>query len=566
MTMRPAAAAAAADTSRQLKRPNILLMVVEDLGPRIGAYGDTLAHTPNIDKLAHEGVMFTQAFTAAGVCSPSRAALIMGLHPETFGAQHMRVSSFGEIRIPPGNAALSVGIPYEAVPPAYAKAFPELLRAAGYETLNKGKTDYQIGNPFSIWDISGDDVSLDDWSGEKPFFLMMSDNNTHESRLFRPETTLYTPRIVDRVAGYMGRFKDGFPFSDPLDVTVPGYLPDTPRVRRDLARQYDNIRLLDNWVGTVISDLARRSLLDSTVIIFTTDHGDGFPRAKRTVYDSGLHVPFIVRFPKGQAAGTVRHDLISFVDLAPSLLSLGRAPLPSYLQGRDVLTSDRGLARTHIFAARGRIDEYPDRVRAVRDSRYKYVRNEIPGRPQLAPVSYRENTLIMQSLRDEHSAGRLRPAFSAYFSKDRPLEELYDIYTDPHETNNLADHPQFGHVKTRLARALQDHRQQTGDLAPLSETEMVLDHMWPKGEQPKTLAPLVRINDAKKGKREITVSSLTGGASIGYRFCEAQGCDDDARYHLYTQPVIVPPHAVTIESKAIRYGFAESGVVVRSLE
>ncbi|MCG8442854.1 MAG: sulfatase [Caulobacterales bacterium] len=557
-----AACANASRTARApLERPNIVLIVAEDLSPRIGAYGDALASTPNIDQLAEEGVLFTRMFATSGVCAPSRAALITGMHQEAIGAQHMRASSFGRERETPLGVFGTDGYPYETAPPPHVKAFPEYLRAAGYVALNNAKTDYQFGTPFSVWDRSGRDVTLDARAPERPFFLMLSQAVTHESRLFRPDRARVTAGAADRAAAHEERFEPGFPFTDPAAVTVPPYLPDTWDVRADIARQYDNVVLLDRWVGEVMADLRARQLLDHTIVIFTTDHGDGLPRAKRSIYDSGLHVPFIVRFPDGRDAGARRDDLVSFVDLAPTIMALAGVTPPAHLHGGDMLDPERP-PRPAVYAARDRLDELPDRSRAVRDERYKYIRNYVADRPVLGPLAFRENLMSMQSLRAQSERGALTDAQARLLTPQRPAEELYDLAADPHETVNLAAAPEHGRALARLRAMLDAHAAAVGDLGEVDERAMVETLFWPGGAQPRTGAPSITLG----ADGAVRLASATQGASIGYRLCGPEGCADGAPWRLYAEPVRAPTNgAAMIEAKAVRYGYEESSVSQRTL-
>ena len=529
-------------------RPNIVFIVVEDLGPRLGAYGDLLAETPNIDQLAADGITYTRVFTSAGVCAPSRAALMTGVHQQALGAQHMRTSSFGRERAGPLGTFRTDGFAYEAVPPPDVKAFPELLRANGYYTTNNSKTDYQFGQPFTIWDENGQGADWRNAQAGQPFFAMFSQNLTHESRLFMPAYATATDDAAARARDHAERLTALEKRTDPAAVVVPDYLPDTPLVRQEIAQHYDNIRLMDKWVGEQIDLLEEEGVLDETVVVFTTDHGDGFPRAKRFVYDSGLHVPFIVRYPDGRRSGTRDDRLVSFVDIAPYFLDMTGTPSPPFIQGRNVFDDD-SAQRRYIFAARDRLDEHPDFSRAVRDRRYKYIRNRKPERALLAPLYFRENLASMQELRRLAASGSLPERLSHYFSTPRVPEELYDTEADPHELNNLAEDPAHRETLLRMRSALDDWFQRTGELGHEGERAMVLA-MWPDGEQPVTAAPLVT-SSGKDGKRSVSLSSTTKGASIAYRFSGEQG------WRLYTGAVSLPTGA-TLEAKAIRYGYAES--------
>jgi N-sulfoglucosamine sulfohydrolase len=277
-----------------LRRPNIVWISNEDMSPHLGVYGDRSARTPVLDRLARESVRYTRAFTTAPVCAPSRAAIITGMYQTSIGAQHMRTT---EDRVPelPG--------PYLAVPPFYVKAFPEYLRAGGYYTTNRAKTDYQFGVPFTIWDELGRNAHWRSRANkEQPFFSVFNLEVTHESQIFPSSPARKGKRLV----------------TDPTELEVPPYYPDTPAVREELARMYDNIADMDAQVGEILKQLEDDGLAENTIVFYWSDHGDGVPRAKRSLYDSGLRVPLMIRWPKALgstiAPGSVRDELWSTPD------------------------------------------------------------------------------------------------------------------------------------------------------------------------------------------------------------------------------------------------------------
>ena len=536
-----------------LARPNIMLMVVEDLGPRIGTYGDPLARTPNIDRLAEDGVRFSRVFTTSGVCAPSRAALITGMHQQAIGAQHMRTSSFGRTREGALGTFSTPGPAYEAVPPPFVKAFPERLRAAGYFTMNNAKTDYQFGEPFTVWDRNGDAVSLADRDPEKPFFFMLSHFGTHESGMFRrgfADRFEWSEQVFAQNDARLARLRER---TDPAQVEVPAYLPDTAQVRRDIAQHYDNIALMDRWVGERLEELRAQDLLDNTVVIWTTDHGDGLPRAKRSIYDSGLRVPFIVRLPNRDRAGTVDTRLVSFVDIAPTLLALAGAPIPTHLHGQDFLEK-AAPRRRYVHAARDRLDELPDRSRAVRDSRFKYIRNYLPDRPLLGPLHFRENLAAMAELRRLHRERALAPALARYLEPSRPPEELYDLAEDPDEMRNRVDDPAYRDDLRRLRGELDRWLNEVGDLSVQPELDMVTRLMWPGGEQPVTQAPVFAV-DCGGSTPNVELRAATPGSSLGWRYAGAPF------WSLYEGPRQATPGA-RLEAKAVRYGYRESETAI----
>ncbi|MDP6075952.1 MAG: sulfatase [Myxococcota bacterium] len=535
-----AGAAVAADP-----HPNLLLLVAEDLGPRIGAFGDGVADTPNLDRLAAEGVRYTRVFTTSGVCAPSRAALLTGIHQIALGAQHMRTSSR------PAGA-------YRAVPPPEIKAFPELLRAAGYYTFTDYKLDYQFSGPlkgsgpFTIWDS---EEFAPDWRErppDRPFFGMVNFFETHESGILLPLGNF--PHGLTHFSMQFARlFTVGFPdtASVPIEsIEVPPYLPDTPTVRGDLVRHYTNIHAMDAEVGEILARLEADGLVDSTVVVWTADHGDGMPRAKRELFDSGLRVPMIIRWPvryrpRGAEPGSVDDRLVSFVDLAPTFLELAGVTPPATMQGRSLVDAS-GVPRNYVYASRDRIDEQPDRQRAVRDARFKYIRSWHPDLAGGHPLSFRDDLESMRELRALHAAGRLDPLQSRWFE---PVgeERLYDTGDDPHELRDLSADPGHAEVLARMRGALDAWLARVGDSSQTPEDEMVAA-FWPGGVAPVTAMPQATLEDGI-----VRVTCATPGASIGFR-------RGGGNWKLYTGS-FAAPSGTTLAFKAVRYGWDESGEV-----
>jgi N-sulfoglucosamine sulfohydrolase len=520
------------------QRPNILVFMAEDLGARVGAFGDPLAATPTIDALAAGGVRYTRTFTTAGVCAPSRAAHIMGKHQIAFGAQHMRTSSFGEAA-------------YLTVPPADLKAYPELLRQAGYFTFTVRKLDYQFSTyapgsgPFTIWNRETGEFDLDAIDPRRPFFGLVNLPQTHESQLFDDNVTRNRRAGLERVV-------------TPDTVDVPAYYPDVPVVREAIARQYDNAAAMDRYLDDLLAQLRQRSLLENTIIVWTTDHGDGLPRAKRELYDSGIHVPMIIVWPEAfrpawVEPGGVDEQLVSFVDLGPSFLALAGAPVPDTMDGRPVLV-DREARREYVFAQKDRLDEYRFRERAVRDARYKYIRNLMPGRPGATHLEYRDRLAVMQALWEHYDAGKLTPEQAAWF-EPRPAEELFDTLEDPDEVRNLASDPEYSAVLERMRSALDDWLRRTPDMSEMAEIDMARS-MWPDGVAPVTPMPQVERISADTFAMKPAVS----GASLAWR---APG--GEWQVVLPEQPIDAAP-GDTVIIKSVRYGWQESGEARVTLE
>jgi N-sulfoglucosamine sulfohydrolase len=523
-------------------RPNILWLSNEDMSPRLGAYGDELARTPVLDRLAAESIRFTRAFTTAPVCAPSRAAIITGMYQNAIGAQHMRTTE-SRVADLPG--------PYLAVPPFYVKAFPEYLRAAGYFTTNRAKTDYQFGVPFTIWDELGQKAHWRDRpTPDQPFFSVFNFEVTHESRVF--------PASPERTKPLQ---------TDPARVVVPPYYPDTPLVRDDLARHYDNISEMDRQVGEILRQLEEDGLADRTIVFYWSDHGDGLPRAKRSLYDSGLHVPLMVRWPKALgspfAPGMVNDELVSFIDLAPTVLALAGVPVPTHLQGRVLLGPQAGPPPEFVFGARDRMDIEYDMMRSARDARFLYIRNFAPDLPYAGHIIYRNQSNIMQEWLRLHAEGALSGPAALWMRNSRPAEELYDVAADPHQIRDLAGNPAHRATLARMRRAVEDWMARIDDQGLVNEPEMI-QRMWPGRVQPETAQPYIVLRRttetptrhatlAISEPTEIAIYAPTQGASIAYTTEDGP----TARWHLYTGPVLVKAPAV-LRARAIRYGYKES--------
>jgi N-sulfoglucosamine sulfohydrolase len=519
---RPGTPPPAPPRTRGDRRPNILCIVCEDISPLLGSYGDTVAISPVLDRLAREGVRFTRMFDVSGVCAPSRAALITGMYPTAIGADHMRTSHEGV----PGVE------PYEVVPPPAVRPYTELMRAHGYYTTNNAKTDYQFRSPLTAWDENGREAHWRHRPPGMPFFSIFNIETTHESQVW---DRVHDPVVVP-----------------PERVLLPPYFPDTPIVRRDVARVYSNVAVMDREVGELLAELDEAGLSDETVVIFYSDNGGPLPRQKRQVLDSGLHVPFIMRFPGGEHAGEVVDDLVSFVDVPATILSLAGVGIPGYMQGRAFWGGQKAAPREYVFAARDRLDEKYDAQRAARDRRFLYVRNFRPERSAYLDVAYRRQMGIMQELLRLRDAGQLDPVAARWFRAPRAPEELYDTVADPYDVHDLARDPAWAGPLERLRRALDEWMRQTGDDPLRPETELVAS-MWPGGVQPATAAPAVSWRDGR-----VEIECPTEGAAVAYQV-DGRGHGPD-HWLLYTGPFAAAAGSV-VTATANRVGYVPSPTV-----
>lgn len=512
-------------------RPNILWITCEDMSFQLGCYGNKAVRTPNLDRLAAEGVRYTHAFATAGVCAPSRSAIITGMYQQSIGTQNMRTLA-ASAAAPDAYPAGFKG--YSAIIPAYIKCFPEYLRGAGYYCTNNAKEDYQFEAPPTVWDESSNKAH---WRNRpdktQPFFAVFNFTVTHESQVWMRAKE---PLLVK-----------------PEEVTLPPYYPDVPEVRLDMARHLSNAMVMDEQAGKILDQLREDGLDQNTIVFFFSDHGDGLPFVKREIYDRGLRVPFIVKNPfESKNTGGVDDRFISFVDLAPTILSLTEVPLPAHLQGQAFLGKYKVVApRRYTFAARDRMDSEYDRVRTVRDSRYRYVRNYMPEKPYYQNIRYRLQQPSMRAILALKEEGKLNEKQSLWFRSTKPKEELYDCQKDPNEFVNLAEKPEYQSKLKELRKVYEEWIQKVGDKAAEPEMEMVSRWWQGKDEPPVTESPRIQSEFSK-----ITLSCATKGASIGYK----QRWKDPS-WKVYTQPIRVAA-TDSLYVVAHRIGYRRSPVVV----
>ncbi len=514
-----AAAGLGAQTGR---RPNILWISCEDMSPDLGCYGDAYSRSPNLDRLASEGARYTNAFSVAGVCAPSRSGIITAMYPSSIGTHHMR----------------SKGVPGPEV-----KCFPEYLRAAGYFCTNNVKTDYNFDVPVTAWDETSPRAHWRGRANGQPFFSVFNLTTTHESQI-RVDGEAFA-RHMERVpAGYR---------HDPAHGVLPPYYPDTPVVRRDWANYYDLITSMDAQTGGILRQLEQDGLAGDTVVFFWSDHGRGLPRAKRWIYDSGTHVPLLVRWPGQIRPGTVSGDLVSLIDLGPSALSIAGVTPPGHMQGQAFLGAHRKPPRDYVFSVRDRMDEAYDMMRAVRDKQFRYIKNYQPAKPYVQYIDYMEQMPTMRELRRLNKEGKLEGPQKLWFRPEKPVEELYDIRRDPHEIDNLAGRPEHRATLERLRGVHERWMKQIGDLGQIREDD--LQERWrPGGRWSTAEAPLIQPAGGRiTGPAKVRLGSATPGASIGY----TTESGDSARWRLYSGDLTVSPDTV-VRAKACRLGFRDS--------
>jgi N-sulfoglucosamine sulfohydrolase len=446
--------------------PNIVFLIADDLAWNdCRPYGHPTVKTPNLSRLAAQGMRFQNAFVTTSSCSPSRASMITGLYPHSTDAEQLHWPL-----------------------PARNLTFVELLRKAGYWTAAAGKwhlgdevrdrfdqikeadpSGYQLPSSQDktvIEKAQGEAKSgcadwistLRDRPRDKPFFLWLAALDPHRD---------YEKGIIPNP-------------HRPEDAVVPPYLPDVPQTRSDLALYYDEISRLDRFVGEVLDELARQGLEENTLVVFLSDNGRPFPRDKTTLYDGGIRTPL----------------LASSVDLAPTFLQVAGVPVPPTFQGRSLVPlfdSPRGKVRDYIFAE-DHWHDFEDLGRAVRSTRFKYIRNYFPDLPNTPPAdAIRSPTYqTMRRLRDE---GKLSREQMRCFESRRPSEELYDVQADPNELRNLAGEPGYQKVLDQFRVELVRWQEKTQDRLPVKRTPDEFDR--------ETGEPLPNRRRPRRSKKEL---------------------------------------------------------------
>lgn len=523
------------------ERPNILWISVEDIGPMLAPYGDSTAYTPNINWLANEGVVYENAYATVGVCAPSRSSVITGMYPVKIGTHNMRTGAPYGFTWPENEIYKEYygqrdiknrEIPqYSAVPPDYVRCFTEYLREVGYFTTNNDKCDYQFNAPITAWDENGSDAHYLNREKNQPFFSVFNRMITHESRVFMKEND---PMLVDT-----------------SKLQLPDYFPDIPIVRRDLGRVYSNIMELDAEIGNILDTLRANDLLDKTIIMFWSDHGGPLLRQKRAIGNSGLRVPLIVRYPKGNLAGTRDSSIVSLMDLGPTVLSLAGIEPPDYMDGKAFAGAYKTeIPHKYAFGSSDRFDEAIDMSRSVIDGRYVYIKNFIPQLPMIHRIAYREQVKMNIKLIELDRAGLLLDDQAYMFMKTKPVEELYDLQSDPYEVKNLAYLPDYADKLIELRNALATWQMEIKDLGFVPEYDLI-QMMWPGLKQPET----AKVEFVQKDDT-LLLKSGTKGSSIAYQVNDEIGGDKWRLYHDR-----LPLDSVQkIVARAVRIGYKTSGI------
>ena len=467
--------------SEDLPPPNILWITCEDMSLNLGCYGDQFADSPHLDQLAAEGVVYTRAFASAPVCAVARSGIITGLYASSLGAQHMRC---------------------KAKLPGAIRTYPDYLRESGYFCTNNSKTDYNFDFDYkSIWDECNGKAHWRNRGEEtQPFFSIFNLGTTHESRVNDPE------RHAQAIANVPPERlkKNG-------EIPVPPYFPDTETVRELWTRYYNNITAMDLQVGELLEQLKADGLEENTIVFFYSDHGAGVPRYKRWLYDTGLHVPLLVRVPEKyrhllpHQSGSRTDELVSFIDFPATALHLAGLEIPAEMEGRSFLGEDLSAPRRYIYAGRDRMDERYDMQRAVRSKQYKYIRYYEPYKAYCQYMNTPEKGAIMQEIRAADAAAAMPTSGAHITLPSKPEEELFDAEADPLELNNLAADPAHAEILAEMRRAHDQWSDDTKDTGLIPETILLRweqQHQLPIYEIMRREAiPVTAIRETALGRR-----------------------------------------------------------------
>ncbi len=427
------------------ERPNVVWLVSEDNSIHyMKLFNEHGAQTPRIAELATHGLIYDHAFSNAPVCSVARTTLATGCYGPRIGTQFHRRSV--EVPMPDG-----------------VRMFPEYLRNAGYYTANNRKTDYNATAGKDVWDDSSAKATWRDRKGDQPFFYMESFAVCHESSLHFTRRNMASEKTK----------------TDPESVFIAPYHPDTPTFRYTYARYHDRMMEMDRQIGNVVDQLSADGLLEDTFIFYFGDHGGVLPRGKGFAYESGLHVPLVVRVPQkwkqlvDAEIGSRQQGFVSFIDFGPTVLNLAGVEIPMGVDGRPFLgngiTKSDVDARDEAFGYADRFDEKYDLVRTLRKGRFEYVRNYQPFNPDGLQNNYRYKMLAYEEWRDQYKAGKLNEAQSQFF-RPRTAEQLFDIESDPYEVTDLSTDPKYSDILKTMRQRLSDKVKSLPDLSMYPES------------------------------------------------------------------------------------------------
>lgn len=468
-----------AKASPYQKKPNIIWIVAEDICPDLGTYGNDTVKTPNLDEFAAQGAKYTNAFATNPVCSPSRSAFFTGMYQTSIGAHQHRSHTRDDYTLP-----------------GQVRMLSDYLRDAGYFTMligPKQKTDFNFNPTHDVFDARDsregsamgaythgeigakmlEGPAFQKYPGDRPFFAQINYSEAHRTFINDPEDPI-----------------------DPEEVDLPPQYPDHPIARRVWALYLETVQILDKKIGTLMQELEDKGLTENTAVFFFGDHGRAMLRGKQWLYDGGIHVPMMIRWPGEIESGTVNSDLVSLIDISATTLEIAGVHPPDYMQG-NVILGPNAKSRDYIFAARDRCDETDDRIRAVRTKRYKYIRNFHPLQPYTKFNAYKKLQYPMLTLMQVlHREGKLTTEQEQFLADTRPPEELYDLRKDSHEVKNLADNPEYESILTELRHKLDEWIYETGDMGQVPEDPEValywdrfFEEHWKENMEERGLSP-----------------------------------------------------------------------------
>lgn len=447
------------------KKPNILWIIAEDLSPFMGCYGDSInaGHTPVIDKLAKDGILFTRAYATAPVCSASRSALITGVMQTTTGTHNHRSSRTTDGVVVPEELRINL--------PEDMKTIPELMKDAGYFVFNSGKDDYNFHYDRNLlYEVGTKEdykSGMNGWQGNIAIDYMTVTNHVWSSRKNKDQPWFGQVQIMGgkKDAKYV---RDGEKLAD-NDVPLPPYFPDIPSQRKAWTEHYNANRGSDVTVEKILKQLKADGELENTIIFFFSDHGSNSSlRHKQFCYEGGMLVPLMIKgnHPAIQE-GTVSSNLVSLLDVSATTLAMGGVPLPKYLDGQDLFANNY-KAPKYMVGARDRCDYTIDRIRTVVSKDFRYIRNYFPERPMLQ-AGYRDNKPIVKDFKKLHVEGNLTPYQEEHWFGLRPKEELYNLKEDPHQMHNLAEDSEYAAILLEHRNELESWIERTDDKGQYKE-------------------------------------------------------------------------------------------------
>ncbi|MBT32615.1 MAG: hypothetical protein CMO01_23380 [Thalassobius sp.] len=546
---------------KEKEKLNVIWIIAEDLSPDLSCYGNNgIVNTKNIDQLAHQGMLFNNAFSTSPYGEPSRSAIFTGTYPHVIGMQH----------VDPGKDNSNI------IPPADVKVFTEYLRANGYYCSLRGNTPVPFSEAATTWDqISSPSDSNEyryAWENrpkDTPFFSTIYLSQTEE-KYNLPEKELeevlakeYPDLPKSEILALVKKISDSPEFEnikiDKKKIKLPGYLANSNKIKDDFVRMYLNIKRLDNQVGSILQQLKTDKLDKNTVVFFFSENGRGLPGSKRWLYDGGIQVPLIIKFPGVTHGGAVNSQLVSLIDLAPTLLSNLDIRIPEYMQGLVFLGKRKHPAREYIFAARDRIGEADEKLRCIRNEKFKYIRNYTKEAPFDEPFDILDRfptVEIMKNVKKRRNSKQDEGLVK--FTSKKTTEELYDIKNDPNELVNLAERDYFLDDLAAMRKQYNRLEGEIGGFINTPEDEMRLA-MQPDSEYELiTEAPSFSEEGGElENPKDLNITCSTAGASILYAYLPDG--ETDIHWKVYHEPILID-QSCTILSKAVRYGFEESAI------